>query len=319
MNNPEHTEVRLPVLAQLLKLGWSRGQIICPSPDSDDTEWRVPNPPSEHSNREAGRSFKGDPVDLVIFDSDENVGDPAHIKAIFEFKAPNITVGKSQLLTYLANEPSARYGFWTNGTDSACVYRLADGNYDVREGAKLPTPSDNLVKAGRDPLTYDDLKVPTDKELRSTFERILGTIAATDSISTRPEQRLNEMANLLIVKMESDKVGSSHPDRDLLFQIREDPEETVRVINELYKETKKTRQELFLDSDPNGSRRFRPAPSRPPSRSSERTTSRLATGSTSRRHGSSRRAYPFSTSLTRTRSLTRRAAREDSSSRRTCL
>lgn len=251
MNNPEHTEVRLPVLAQLLKLGWSRGQIICPSPDSDDTEWRVPNPPSEHSNREAGRSFKGDPVDLVIFDSDENVGDPAHIKAIFEFKAPNITVGKSQLLTYLANEPSARYGFWTNGTDSACVYRLADGNYDVREGAKLPTPSDNLVKAGRDPLTYDDLKVPTDKELRSTFERILGTIAATDSISTRPEQRLNEMANLLIVKMESDKVGSSHPDRDLLFQIREDPEETVRVINELYKETKKTRQELFLDSDPN--------------------------------------------------------------------
>lgn len=250
MNNAEHTEVRLPVLKKLLKLGWARGQIICPSPDSDDSEWRVPNPPSEHSKREAGRSFKGDPVDLVIFDSEDNVGDPAHIKAIFEFKAPDTETGKTQLLTYLANEPLARYGFWTNGRDSACVYRLADGSYEIKEGAKLPSPADNLVKAGKAPLTYSDLTVPTDKELRSTFERILGTVAAIDSVSTRPEQRLNEMANLLIVKMESDKVGANRPDRELLFQIRENPEDTARLVNELYRETKKTRPELFLETDP---------------------------------------------------------------------
>lgn len=250
MNSKEHTEVRLPILDQLLKLGWSRGQIICPSPDSDDAEWRVPNPPSEHSKREAGRSFKGDPVDLAIFDSDENVGDPEHIKAIFEFKAPDIAVGKHQLLTYLANEPCVRYGFWTNGEESACVYRLADGSFDIVTGATLPGPGDNLIRSAKEPIRYGDLKTPTDKELRAAFERILNTIAATDSVSTRPEQRLNEMANLLIIKMESDKVGANHADRALFFQIGETPAETARAINELFRETKKTRRELFLESDP---------------------------------------------------------------------
>lgn len=250
MNNPEHVEVRLPILQKLLALGWSRGQIICPSPDSDDSEWRVPNPPSEHSKRDAGHAFKGDPVDLAIFDSDEHVGDPDHIIAIFEFKAPNINVGKTQLKTYLGNEPAARYGYWTNGTNSTAVFKLADGSYETRDNAELPTPHDNLVLAGREPLTYKDLKHPTDRDLKASFAKILGTIAATDSISTRPEQRLNEMANLLIVKMESDKVGANHESRTLTFQVRDTPAETRDIINSLYRETKKTRTELFLESDP---------------------------------------------------------------------
>ena len=55
MERPEHEEVRLPVLERLSRLGGSRGQIVCPSPDSGDVEWRVPHPASEHSKREAGR------------------------------------------------------------------------------------------------------------------------------------------------------------------------------------------------------------------------------------------------------------------------
>lgn len=149
MERPEHEEVRLPVLERLSRLGWSRGQIVCPSPDSGDVEWRVPHPASEHSKREAGRSYKGYPVDLVIFDSGETAG-------------------------------------------------------------RLPAPGDNLVMAGREPLTFEDLATPTDKELRGAFERILNRIAAADSVSTRPEQRLNETANLLILKIESDKAGAAH-------------------------------------------------------------------------------------------------------------
>lgn len=34
----EHHLTRLPVLERLLLLGWEREQIICPSPNSDDTE-----------------------------------------------------------------------------------------------------------------------------------------------------------------------------------------------------------------------------------------------------------------------------------------
>lgn len=62
----EHHEVRLPLLRELLRKGWSRDRIICPSPDSDDREWRVPKSPSENALREAGRSFNGYPVDMAI-------------------------------------------------------------------------------------------------------------------------------------------------------------------------------------------------------------------------------------------------------------
>ena len=48
----EHHLTRLPVLEKLIALGWERDQIICPSPDSDDTEWHVPKTPSEATNRE---------------------------------------------------------------------------------------------------------------------------------------------------------------------------------------------------------------------------------------------------------------------------
>lgn len=75
----EHHLTRLPVLERLLTLGWERGQIICPSPDSDDTEWHVPKTPSEATNREAKRSFKGYPVDIAIFDDVEYVNDYEHI------------------------------------------------------------------------------------------------------------------------------------------------------------------------------------------------------------------------------------------------
>lgn len=248
---PEHDLVRLPVLKQLESKGWQRSAIICPSPDSADAEWRVPKTPSEATKRELGRSFAGYPVDLAIFDSPEHVGEWDHVLALFEFKQPNIDAGISQLMTYMSLEPVARYGYWTNGAESAAVYRCADGTLEVASHAPLPSPRDNLYRAGKRPLTFRDLKIPSESELFSVFERLLGTIAAADSVSTRPEQRLNEIANLLIVKLESDKVGFAHPDEPLRFQILADPEDTAQHMNILYREYKKTRTELFLKDDGN--------------------------------------------------------------------
>lgn len=249
MNNSEHALVRLPVLKQLEELGWSRGSIICPSPDSDDSEWRVPKAPHEATKREMGRSFNGYPVDLAIFDSDDNVGEWNHVLAIFEFKQSTIDAGVSQLMTYLSLEPSAKYGYWTNGNDSAAVYRLADGNLETERHAKLPSPSDNLYRAGKRKICFDDLKTPSEKELSFVFSNLLATIAANDSVSTRPEQRLNEIANLLIIKLESDKIGFAHKDKELRFQLEESPESTARKINALYADYKLTRTELFFRDD----------------------------------------------------------------------
>ena len=146
-------------------------------------------------------------------------------------------------------EPLARYGYWTNGKDSAAVYRCADGALEIEKHAKLPSPQDNLYKAGKKPLSFNDLKIPTELELNGIFAKLLGTIAGSDAISTRPEQRLNEIANLLIVKLESDKVGFAHPNDSLRFQIADAPSETTDIINALYREYRKTRVELFLKDD----------------------------------------------------------------------
>ena len=92
--------------------------------------------------------------------------------------------------------------------------------------------------------------MPTEAELTSVFSRLLGTIAAADSVSTRPEQRLNQIANLLIVKLESDKVGFAHKDRPLHFQLRADEADTLEKVNALYGECRRTRVELFSAEDP---------------------------------------------------------------------
>lgn len=122
----EHHLTRLPVLERLLLLGWEREQIICPSPNSDDTEWHVPKTPSEATNRESKRSFKGYPVDIALFDDVEFVNDYEHIVAIIECKEPNKNEGISQLKIYLGLEPHARLGIWTNGTEFVAV--IVDNN-----------------------------------------------------------------------------------------------------------------------------------------------------------------------------------------------
>ena len=105
------------MLDNLLKLGWERNQIICPSPDSEDTEWYVPKSPSEATNREAKRKFKDFPVDVALFDDVEYGDDYEHIVALIECKEPSKTEGISQLKIYLGLEPHTRMGVWTNGSE----------------------------------------------------------------------------------------------------------------------------------------------------------------------------------------------------------
>ena len=141
----EHHLTRLPVLERLLLLGWEREQIICPSPNSDDTEWHVPKTPSEATNRESKRSFKGYPVDIALFDDVEFVNDYEHIVAIIECKEPNKNEGISQLKIYLGLEPHARLGIWTNGTEFVRVYKLPSaGDFKVVEGVGLPKPKSTV-------------------------------------------------------------------------------------------------------------------------------------------------------------------------------
>lgn len=191
----EHHLTRLPVLETLIALGWNRDQIICPSSDSDDTEWHVPKTPSEATNREAKRSFKGYPVDIALFDDVEHVNDYEHIVAIIECKEPNKNEGISQLKIYLGLEPHARLGIWTNGKEFVRVYKLPSaGSFKIEEGLGLPKPSENLILAGDKKITYSDLRVPTTRELKIAFASLLGVVTSRDTRSTRREDQLNQMS-----------------------------------------------------------------------------------------------------------------------------
>lgn len=248
----EHHLTRLPVLKELVALGWERGQIICPSPDSDDTEWHVPKTPSEATNREAKRSFKGYPVDIAIFDDVEFANDYEHIVAIIECKEPNKNEGISQLKIYLGLEPHVRLGIWTNGVEFVRVYKLPiAGSYKVEEGSGLPKPSENLILAGDKLITYSDLHVPSTKELKNAFSSLLGIVTSRDTRSTRREDQLNQMSNLLLIKLESDHDGQWDKNEPVLFQLNNSPKQTQKSINEAFSSYKTKHPSLFAADEPN--------------------------------------------------------------------
>jgi type I restriction-modification system DNA methylase subunit len=242
IKGPEHAQVRLPTVAKLKAVGWQEGQLQW------QPEWRVPKTPHDASKREAGQSFKSWPADLVIFDSEEHAGEWDHVLALVEFKQPTLGQGRNQLEIYLSLEPRARYGYWTNGGKSVAVYKLADGTHHVVEGAPLPRPQDNLAKPSADPLTYDDLRYPSEKELKRIFERLLDVIAANDSRSTRREDQLSQICNLLLVKLESDSNGSEDDAKPVDFQLAETEAETARRIRDQFKTFRTVRTDVFAET-----------------------------------------------------------------------
>jgi type I restriction enzyme M protein len=239
--NPEHVEVRKPVVARLVALGWSEDQLQW-SP-----EWRVPKTPHDSAKREKSASFESWPVDLVLFDSDEHAGEWEHVLALFEFKEPTLKEGQSQLEIYLSREPRARYGYWTNGSESLAVYKLPDGTVNVVRGADLPRPSDSLSKPSEEPLTYRSLRTPTERELRGVFKRLLDTVVAQDSLSVRPDEQLNEICNLLLLKLDSDSNASDNPNEPVTFQLAENESKTAARTRKQFLDMRLLRTDVFTE------------------------------------------------------------------------
>ena len=239
---PEHEQVRIPTIDRLRSLGWAEGQLRW------KPAWHVPRTPHDAAKREVGKSFAGWPLDLVVFDSEDHAGEWEHVLALFEFKRPDLEGGISQLEIYLSLEPRARFGFWTNGTESASLYKLADGTFERVVGAPLPSPYDNLTKPGAKPLTYNRLWEPNARELKSIFKRLLEGTVAGDSRSTRPDDQLNQICNLLLLKLHSDTNASEDPLAPVRFQIAADEASTAKLIHEQFREMRLLRTDVFTES-----------------------------------------------------------------------
>ncbi|SDB26655.1 N-6 DNA Methylase [Desulfonatronum thiosulfatophilum] len=240
----EHTEVRLPLVEKLLKLGWDKNQL------QYEPEWRVPKTPSEASRREKGQSFKSFPIDVAIFDHPSHVGDYQHLQVIIETKAPTIVEGINQLEIYMSLEPHVLLGIWTNGQELILVYRTPDGKFDIEKNGSLPKPTDSLIRTAGKRLTWADLEVPTTAELKKTFSRLLDVVVSRDTLSTRRDDQLNNLCNIILAKLEGDKLAKYSPDDPAPFQVWGSEEETAKKVKALFDGMRIAHSDLFLtDSD----------------------------------------------------------------------
>jgi type I restriction enzyme M protein len=240
----EHTEVRLPLLEELERLGWEKNQM------QFEPEWKVPKTPSDASKREAGQSFQGFPVDIAIFDSSSNLGNYEHIKIIVETKAPDIDEGINQLKIYMGLEPHTLLGIWSNGDDISLVYRTAEGGFDTVRNGSLPRQGESLLRTGTSKLKWTDLKEPTTAELKKVFKRLLNVVVSQDSRSTRRDDQLNNLCNIILAKLEGDKIAKFAPSASVPFQLWDTEAETASKIRELFQGMRIAHGDIFMtDSD----------------------------------------------------------------------
>lgn len=229
-NTGEQHRVVGPLAAYLTSLGWSLGQMRF-----GRREWMVPKRPSEHTKRERGHSFDGFPVDMAIFDHEDNLGDPHHLLIIVECKEPNEDAGVSQLETYMALEPHVQLGIWTNSADPSSpvvfVYRLATGANVVRRRPldQFPHPTDPISPQQQQQL-YRDLTAPSPQALRRIIDEILDHVVANDSRVTRREDQLDQICNLLLLKLDSDKGAKAAQTLPPYFRARVSVAETAREM-----------------------------------------------------------------------------------------
>lgn len=250
---PEQQLVVGPLVAYLCSIGWQIDQIIF-----GKTEWRVPKSPSELTKRERQQSYQGFPVDIAVFDDPSTVGDPRHLLFIIECKQPNETAGVAQLEAYFVGEPHVRLGIWANdpsaAATSAFIYRKGDGSMLLkrRQISDLPRPGE-AIQPEAQRVTFADLIAPTENIFRKSVEDLLDKVVIRDNNVTRREEQLDQLCNLLLLKLESDKQGKANQSSPVFFRPMESAAKTAKTIKdryqkfvELYPETFTTEQDKSL-------------------------------------------------------------------------
>lgn len=254
-NTPEQTLVIGPLVAQLIGNGWHLGQIVF-----GKQEWRVPSSPSEATKREKGYSFNGYPVDIAVFDQVTNLGNPRHLLFIIECKQPTEQAGVSQLESYFVAEPYVQLGVWANDYDpsasGAFLYRKADGRILLKRQklGELPRPGE-AIRPEVQRTAFNDLIAPSDRILRKAMEDLLDKIVINDANITRREEQLDQLCNLLLLKLESDKQGKAQPSRPVFFRLSVSVARTADSIREHFASFVDVYPEVFI-SDQDRQLRF---------------------------------------------------------------
>jgi type I restriction enzyme M protein len=242
---PEQVLVVSPLVRYMCGLGWSLDQMMF-----GKREWRVPKNPSEASKREKNESYDGFPCDIAIFDSLDHNRNPRHLLVLIECKQLDEKVGVEQLETYLAREPHVKLGVWANdpvpSAPAVFLYRKPDGSFlrKRRLVADLPRPGEK-ISAKTQKLVYNDLQLPTTETFKRAIEDLLDRIVMTDSNVTRREDQLDQLCNLLLLKLDSDKRAKVEVSEPPTFRPLESANQTAREVRKRFASFVKVYPEVF--------------------------------------------------------------------------
>ena len=245
-NTPEQKTVVGPLVECLLENGWNLDQIVY-----GKKEWRVPKSPSEATKREKHESFTGFPVDIAVFDDPVHTEDPRHLLFLIECKQPTEEAGVAQLESYFVGEPRAQLGVWANDPEpsarSIFVYRDRAGRIIRKRKviADIPRPGE-AIRPKTQRRSFRDLATPTDLVLKKTVSDLLDKVVVSDSNVTRREEQLDQLCNLLLLKLESDREAKSSPDAPVFFRNLESPAKTGAAIRKHYGEFVELYPGVFL-------------------------------------------------------------------------
>lgn len=242
---PEQLTVVGPIVARLVTLGWSLDQIIF-----GKNEWRVPKAPSESNKREKGRDFDGFPVDVAIFSDNKHCGDYRHLLFIIECKQLTIDTGLQQLEIYLGLEPHVKLGVWTNSPDAAAlalfVFKDAKGLQvpQKRTVKDLPSPGQKIDSKSVK-FRFKDLVVPSNDVLHRLFSDLLDRVVARDGEVNRREDQLDQLCDLILLKLESDKKGRASPEDEVMFSPRASEALTAKHIRKRFEDFTNVYPDIF--------------------------------------------------------------------------
>ncbi len=68
-------------------------------------------------------------------------------------------------------------------------------------------------------LTFNDLVIPTKDTLYKTFSELLDKVVAQDGNVTRREEQLDQLCNIILLKLDSDKQGKIYPTNEVYFRV----------------------------------------------------------------------------------------------------
>lgn len=182
-----------------------------------------------------GREIKR--ADIVIY-TDEKLITP---KIVIEVKSPNEENDVQQLKSYL-NAEGAVVGVAVNGKNQLILYRPYPKDFDDTLDdipAFGEVPADVLAKR----KTLKDLHEEDLKEIIKTLEELVLANSGSDSF--------DEIFKLIYAKLYDEKEALTRPNEELHFRKSPTgkPEETGRIIDELFDEAKAEWSDVFEKTD----------------------------------------------------------------------